>query len=101
MAIRVDVESVETFETTTKDGSKTFVKQPAWAHLYDAQGRPEPHPCRITLTLGMKGGKRPVREPYPVGKYVPARTSYRVKFGELALQYMELEPIAAEAKKSA
>ena len=91
MSILIRVEDTTTFEDVSKD--KTFIKQKAYVRTIGADGQLSKYPQEISVTLGMVGGKRPIREPYAVGEYLPSLDSFRVRFGRLDMQYMNLQPV--------
>ena len=79
--IEVQNKEVRTRTIRSQRGDFQIHEQEAWAFLFDAEGRPDPYPTRITVRLeeGQSG--------YAPGTYYLAPQSVYVKdrFGNLAL----------------
>jgi len=91
--IKVEVKSIE---VVTKSGTSARTGKPysireqvgVYAFLIDREGKPNPYPTRINLSL------RDEQEPYPVGQYVLGAESFYVdRFNALSLGPV-LRPLA-------
>lgn len=93
--IQIEVKSTE---VTTKSGTSAKSGKPysireqvaVYAFLHDREGKPNPYPTRISISL------RDDQEPYPVGLYTLAPESlYADRFSQLSLGPV-LRPIASQ-----
>lgn len=98
--IKIEVKSIE---VTTKSGVSARNNKPysireqvaVYAFLHDRDGKPNPYPTRISITL------RDEQEPYPVGFYTLAPESlYADRFSQLSLGPV-LRPMAQTAAAKA
>lgn len=98
--IKVEVKSTE---VVTKSGVSARTNKPysireqvaVYAFLFDRDGRANPYPTRVTISL------RDEQEPYPVGLYTLAPESFYVdRFNALSLGLV-LRPMAQPAAKAA
>lgn len=82
--IRIEVKTTEVTARSgnRKDGSGTWTirTQPAWAHTFDANGKPQPYPTMISLQLEDN------QAPHPIGNYELSPSSIYVgDFGRLMM----------------
>lgn len=97
--IRIEIQSAD---ITTKSGVSartgkpyTIREQIGYAHTVDRNGKPNPYPVRLSMTLGDND------QPYAPGNYQLAPESlYTNKFNQLEVSPV-LKPLMAAAQKAA
>lgn len=97
--IKIEVSSTEvTHKTgTSSKTNKPFdiPEQEAWAFFHDREGRLNPHPTRVRLTLDKD------QAPYPAGNYSLAPESlYADQWGQISIR-ARLRPIPQAVKAAA
>ena len=95
--IKVEDVAVETKSGTSQKSGKAYSirEQTAWGLFHDQNGKVQPHPQRIRVTLDDQ------QPPYPVGVYTLAPESfYPDRFGQITIR-AKLRPVAASAAKAA
>jgi len=98
--IRFEIKSTDLRQisgTSTKSGKPYSIReQEAWAFLYGRDGKPQPYPQRVSLSLGDD------QQPYEPGLYYLDPSSIYVgDFGKLMLGRPVLVKVVSDAKKAA
>lgn len=97
MSIRVAIENeqVEVKSGTNSRGPWQIREQECWAYLCNRDGTPQKHPSRIVVTLEDN------QQPYPIGDYTVAPTSFYVgQYGSLMFR-ARLHPVKQAVRSAA
>lgn len=91
--IKIDVSdtAVQTRTGTSARTGKPYAirSQTAWAHLFDRNGKPHPHPTRIEINLEDQ------QQPYAIGQYqLNPASLFADRFSSLAMGRTLLMPVA-------
>lgn len=83
--------------TSAKTGKPYSIReQEAWAYTYARDGKPNPHPQRIRLTLDDD------QAAYPLGNYqIDPASIYVDRFNQIAIRAVLRPLVAAQAPKAA